>query len=167
MALLELQKFRANAVSLLPRSVGYLTLQSADPRDPPLFYPEYFTHPDDIVMVSDAARILKRIFDTDVMKNKYGVILDPEYLPACNKSEEWSDAWIECMARQYTDPQNHQIGTAAIGAVVDPKLKVYNVDGLRVADASAMPTLPTGNPQAAIMMVAERAAANIKEIWAW
>ncbi|KAJ2942770.1 hypothetical protein O0L34_g14958 [Tuta absoluta] len=156
----------ANAVALLPRSVGYLTLQSADPLDPPLFYPEYFTHPDDMVMVSDAARYLQRIFDTDVMKNKYGVKLDPKYLSACNKSEEWSDAWIECMARRHTDPQNHQLGTAAIGAVIDPQLRVYNVTGLRVADASAMPTQPTGNPQGAIMMVAERAAANIKETWA-
>ncbi|KAI5642555.1 GMC oxidoreductase domain-containing protein [Phthorimaea operculella] len=156
----------ANAVALLPRSVGYLTLQSADPRDPPLFYPEYFTHPDDMLMVKDAARYIQRIFDTDVMKNKYGVKLDPKYLPGCNKSEEWSDAWIECMARRHTDPQNHQLGTAAIGAVIDPQLRVYDVAGLRVADASAMPTQPTGNPQGAIMMVAERAAANIKETWA-
>ncbi|KAI5641053.1 GMC oxidoreductase domain-containing protein [Phthorimaea operculella] len=188
------------AVSTSPRSVGYLTLQSADPLDPPLFYPEYFSHPDDVVMVSDAARYFKRIFDTDVMKNKYGATLDPKSSAACNKSEEWSDPWLECMARLHTDAQNHQLGTAAIGAVIDPQLKVYGVTGtaaigavidpqlkvygvtgelypdpdlevygvtgLRVADASVMPTPPTGNPQAAIMMVGERAAANIKEMWA-
>lgn len=53
-------------MSLLPRSEGYLTLKSTDPLDAPLFYPGFFTHPDDMIMVKDAARIVKRIIETQV-----------------------------------------------------------------------------------------------------
>ncbi|XP_072934789.1 glucose dehydrogenase [FAD, quinone]-like [Epargyreus clarus] len=155
----------ANGVALLPRSVGYLTLNSANPFDPPLFYPNYFDHPDDMVMIKDAARYLQGIFDTDVMKNKYGVKLDPSSTAKCDTSSAWSDAWLQCMAREHTDPQNHQLGTAAIGLVLDPQLRVYGVNNLRVIDASSMPTAPTGNPQGAIMMVAERGADFIKKDW--
>ncbi|XP_026754993.2 glucose dehydrogenase [FAD, quinone]-like isoform X2 [Galleria mellonella] len=156
----------ANAAALLPRSVGYITLNSTDPLDPPLFYPEYFSHPHDMIMIKDAIKYLKMIFDTDILQNKYGIKLDPEYTKQCaNTGQEWSDKWMECMARVHTDAQNHQIGTAAIGHVVDPDLMVYNIKGLRVIDASVMPTQTSGNPQGTIMMVAERGAAKIKEKW--
>ncbi|XP_049879102.1 glucose dehydrogenase [FAD, quinone]-like [Pectinophora gossypiella] len=157
----------ANAAALLPRSVGFLTLNSTDPLNPPLFFPEYFTHPDDLTVIKDGARYLQKIFESPTMKDKFGVELDPEFLSPCNNTGEvWSDPWLECMARTYTDPQNHQLGTTAIGAVVDTQLRVYNVTGLRVIDAGSMPTQPTGNPQAAIMVVAERGAVLLKEEWA-
>ncbi|XP_026314157.1 glucose dehydrogenase [FAD, quinone]-like [Hyposmocoma kahamanoa] len=148
----------ANGVLLLPRSIGYLTLKSTNPLDPPLFFPNFFDEPEDMVMAKDAARYLQKIFESDTMKNKYGVILDPEYTQGCDSSKEWSDAWIECMTRLHTDAQNHQLGTAAMGMVIDPELKVYGVSGLRVIDASSMPTQPSGNPQGAIMLVAEKGA---------
>ncbi|XP_059053000.1 glucose dehydrogenase [FAD, quinone]-like [Achroia grisella] len=156
----------ANTAILLPRSVGYLTLNSTNPLDPALFYPEYFSHPEDLVMIKDGIKYLKKIYDSDILQKKYGIKLDPEYAKPCaNSGKEWSDKWMECMARVYTDPQNHQLATAAIGHVVDPDLRVYNIDGLRVIDASVMPTQPTGNPQAAIMMVAERGVTKIKAKW--
>ncbi|CAG9791495.1 unnamed protein product [Diatraea saccharalis] len=101
----------------------------------------------------------------ETIKNKYGLELDSKTTVQCTKFSDWSDEWIDCMARVNTDPQNHQLGTAAIGTVTDTQLRVKNVKDLRVADASSMPTLTTGNPQATIMMVAERAAAYIKEYW--
>ncbi|XP_063833068.1 glucose dehydrogenase [FAD, quinone]-like [Ostrinia nubilalis] len=155
----------ANAAILLPRSVGRMAINSTDPLTPPLFYPGYFSHPDDLVMIRDGARYLQRIFESDTLKNKYGIKLDNKTTERCSGLAEWSDDWIECMARVNTDPQNHQIATAAMGLVIDPTLKVYNVSGLRVIDASSVPTLPTGNPQAAIMLVAERGAAFIKDQW--
>lgn len=63
------------------------------------------------------------------MKEKYGIIVDPKYTEGCNSTEEWTDDWIECMARLHTDAQNHQLGTAAMGMVIDPELRVYNVSG--------------------------------------
>ncbi|KAL4712336.1 hypothetical protein ACJJTC_001497 [Scirpophaga incertulas] len=155
----------ANAAILLPRSIGNLTLQSADPLDPPLFYPNYFSHPDDLVMIRDGVRYLQQLFNSDTLQNKYGIELDSLTTEKCKDNEDWSDEWIECMARVNTDPQNHQMGTAAIGSVVDTELNVLGVDGLRVIDASVIPTQMTGNPQGAIMMVAERGAHFIKEDW--
>lgn len=55
--------------------------------------------------------------------------LDPKYTKVCSNHEEWSDPWVECMARVHTDPQNHQMGTAAIGRVIDTQLRVYNLTG--------------------------------------
>ncbi|XP_063628728.1 glucose dehydrogenase [FAD, quinone]-like [Cydia splendana] len=154
----------ANAALLLPHAVGHLTLNSSDPLDPPLFYPGYFEDPRDLVMLRDGARYLQRIVNTTVLRDKFGVELDSRYTSKCT-SKTWSAKWVECMARVHTDPQNHQMGTAAIGTVVDTQLRVKRVTGLRVIDASVMPTQVTGNPQGAIMMVAERGAAFIKKNW--
>ncbi|CAG5044085.1 unnamed protein product [Parnassius apollo] len=154
-----------NAVALLPRSVGYIMLNSSDPLVPPLFYPEYFSHPDDMVMVKDGAKYVQRIIKSDILRNEYGIKLDSAFTSQCAPLTEWSDKWLECMARVNTDPQNHQVGTAAMGLVLDHTLSVYNLHGLRVIDASAVPTLTTGNPQGTIMMVAERGADYIKEHW--
>lgn len=73
------------------------------------------------------------------------------------------------MARHYTQTIYHPVGTCKMGpkydkwAVVDPRLRVYGVKGLRVVDASIMPTIPTGNTNAPTIMVAERASDIIKE----
>ncbi|GBP60119.1 Glucose dehydrogenase [Eumeta japonica] len=156
-----------SGIALLPRSVGYLTLRSSDPLEPPLFYPNYFDHPDDMQMLKDSAQHIRNIVETNVFRNKWGIRSDPAYTSRCLRAgPEWSDEYVACMARQYTDPQNHQCGTAALGLVVDPRLRVYNVKGVRVMDASVMPFAPTGNPQAAIMMVAEKGVAMLKEDWA-
>ncbi|CAG5044093.1 unnamed protein product [Parnassius apollo] len=100
-----------------------------------------------------------------ILRKKYGIKLNLEFTSQCALLPRWSDKWLECVARLNTDPQNHQIGTAAMGFVLDHTLSVYNVQSLRVIDASAIPTQLTGNPQAAIMMVAERGADFIKKCW--
>lgn len=65
------------------------------------------------------------------MKNLYGLTLDKEYVYVCSDVyTEWSDSWVECMARHYTDPQNHQMGTACMGRVIDEQLKVYGIEGM-------------------------------------
>ncbi|XP_078490544.1 glucose dehydrogenase [FAD, quinone]-like [Ciona intestinalis] len=82
-----------------------------------------------------------------------------------------SDMFYECMVRAITGTSFHPVGTAKIGApgdvmaVVDPRLRVYKVDGLRVADASVMPSIPSANTQAACYMIGEKAADMIKEEW--
>ncbi|GBP60114.1 Glucose dehydrogenase [Eumeta japonica] len=179
----EPRNISISGIALLPRSVGYLTLNSSDPLEPPLFYPNYFDHPDDMQMLKDSAQHIRKIVETDlpigapnsnveehppkVLKSKWGIRSDPAYTSRCLRAgPEWSDEYVACMARQYTDPQNHQCGTAALGLVVDPRLRVYNVKGVRVMDASVVPIPPTGNPQAAIMMVAEKSVALLKEDWA-
>jgi choline dehydrogenase-like flavoprotein len=72
--------------------------------------------------------------------------------------ESDSDADLLAFARRFGLGVFHPTSTCAMGAVVDPELKVYGVDGLRIADASVMPRLVRGNPNAAVIMIGEKAA---------
>jgi choline dehydrogenase len=88
-----------------------------------------------------------------------GIITGPFTAPAPEASDE--DLW------SYIEQQSmtiyHPTSSCAIGPVVDPRLKVHGVDGLRVVDASVMPTIVRGNTNAATIMIAEKAADLIKE----
>lgn len=89
----------------------------------------------------------------------------------CPEVEYLSDAFWECIARFYSQTIYHPVGTCKMGvyddpfAVVDPRLRVYGVRGLRVIDASIMPTIPTGNTNTPTIMIAEKGADMIKEEW--
>ena len=80
-----------------------------------------------------------------------------------------SDEFWECAVRYATGPENHQAGSCKMGpasdplAVVDPELQVHGIEGLRVADASVMPVVTSGNPHATVVMIGERAADFIKQ----
>lgn len=89
----------------------------------------------------------------------------------CPQLEYLSDAFWECLARHYSQTIYHPVGTCKMGphsdpyAVVDPRLRVYGIQGLRVIDASIMPTITTGNTNVPTYMIAEKAADMIKEDW--
>ncbi|RZB40283.1 GMC oxred C domain containing protein [Asbolus verrucosus] len=82
-----------------------------------------------------------------------------------------SDDFWKCAARYYTGPENHQAGSCKMGpssdplAVVDPQLQVYGIEGLRVMDASVMPTVVSGGTHATIVMIAEKGVDFIKQKW--
>ena len=91
--------------------------------------------------------------------------------PGCTAVPMWTDAYWECMIRHYSVTIYHPVGTCKMGpawdesAVVDPQLRVYGVRGLRVIDASIMPTMVSGNTNAPTIMVAEKGADMIKDFW--
>lgn len=91
--------------------------------------------------------------------------------PGCEGYEWGSDSYWECCARHYTNSVYHHVGTCKMGpssdpdAVVDPQLKVYGIENLRVVDASIMPRLVAGHPNAVVYMIAEKASDMIKEYW--
>jgi len=152
-------------VVLRPKSRGHLWLQSSDPFEPPYIDPKYYTHPDDVkTMIAGIKSILNMIENTPELK-EYGYDLIREPFPHCKNQEFQSDDYWECFIRHLTFTMYHPVGTCALGSVLDPELRVQGVAHLRVADASIMPEIISGNTNAAVIMIAEKAADMIKSQW--
>nr|XP_034185986.1 glucose dehydrogenase [FAD, quinone]-like [Osmia lignaria] len=153
-----------------PRSVGRITLKSKDPYEPPRMEPNFFTHPADIEIILEGINHAINISKTQPFQ-KYGSRLHDIKIPGCRTFQFASDDYWRCAIKHLPSMMNHEIGTVKMGpkddayAVVDPRLRVYGVLGLRVADASIMPAMPTGHVNAGIYMIGEKAADMIKRDW--
>ncbi|XP_055678441.1 glucose dehydrogenase [FAD, quinone]-like [Lutzomyia longipalpis] len=152
-----------------PKSRGRILLKNKDPYEHPLIYPNYFDHPHDLNVLIEGAKFGYYHFSRTKMMKFLNATLNPFVIPNCMNLQYLSDDYWKCMARHYTQTIYHPVGTCKMGpkhdkwAVVDPRLKVYGVQGLRIVDASIMPTIPTGNTNAPTIMVAEKASDMIKE----
>ena len=100
----------------------------------------------------------------------YGAKFHDKHFPLCKDHTFESDEYWECYVRSMTTTDHHPVGTCKMGqifdknAVVSPEnLKVHGLNGLRIVDASIMPTLPSGNIEVPIIMIAEKAADMIKK----
>ncbi len=146
---------------VLPHSKGEIVLESADPMAPPIIRMNYFTDPHDLkVMVAVMRKCL------DIAANWPGEI-QPGPLnvpPALAKKHGYveggplSDALLENMALHYSTTVYHLCSTCRMGEVVDPELRVNGIANLRVADASVMPDIISGNTNAASIMIGEKAS---------
>jgi choline dehydrogenase len=136
-------------------SRGRLRLRSTDPRWHPEIDPAYYDDPRDLDAMT---RGVQRILET-VRSGRLAQHIAGPFLPAQRNP---SESEIVEHLRQTTQTLYHPVGTCAMGtgehAVVDPDLKVYGVEGLRVADASVMPVVPRGNTNAPTIMIGEKAA---------
>ncbi|HKJ54501.1 MAG TPA: GMC family oxidoreductase N-terminal domain-containing protein [Nitriliruptoraceae bacterium] len=143
-----------------PRSEGSITLASADPADAPSISLNYFDDPHDVeVMIAVMRRALAIMAAWP--QDGIGDLVLPPALASTHGHEpgdEPSDALLEDLARHYALSVYHQTSTCRIGDVVDPSLRVLGVAGLRVADASVMPDVVSGNTNAAAIMIGEKAA---------
>lgn len=154
-------------VLLRPKSRGFLRLRSRNPYHHPIIDPKYFSHPEDIMTMVDGMRIAIQVGHSPAFA-KFGSHLIQSIFPGCEIYPYLSDQYLACMARTHTCTIYHPVGTCKMGsktdptAVVDPQLKVIGVHGLRVVDGSIMPTLVSGNTNAPIIMIAEKAADMIK-----
>lgn len=137
-----------------PRSRGTLTLRCADPTVPPRLDPNYLADPADLDTLIEGVRIVRAIAATKPLA-------DLRADDAVDRSPELSRRELAEFVRAEAQTQFHPVGTCRFGtdanAVVDPALRVHGVAGLRVADASAIPEMITGNIQAATIVLAERA----------
>ncbi|CAH0696828.1 unnamed protein product [Spodoptera exigua] len=155
---------------LRPKSRGYLKLRDANPNSPPMIYPNYFSDPQDIKVLVEGARIVQDIVNQPALR-ELNARPNPRRNPGCAGHELMSEEHLECQARHHSLTIYHPVGTCAMGppedpeAVVDSRLKVYGINGLRVVDGSIMPTIVSGNTNAPIIMIAEKAADMIKENW--
>jgi choline dehydrogenase len=138
-----------------PQSRGRITLRTNDPGDKPSIVGNHLTEQTDLDAMVAGLELARDIVQQDALSEVRGREIHP--------GEHVTDrAGIERALRQETDLIYHPTSTARMGAngdaVVDPQLRVYGVDNLRVVDASVFPTVPRGNTNAATYMVAERAA---------
>ena len=147
---------------LRPKSRGEVTLKSADPFEDPKIDPKFLSHPDDMKDMIEGYKKMMKIMNKEPL-SKY--TSKHVYRPI----DLDDDNDIEQAIREEADTVYHPVGTCMMGkdemAVVNNKLKVYRLDGLRVVDASIMPTLIGGNTNAPTIMIAEKASDLIIEDW--
>src|ERR1700730_18509995 len=147
--------FSMIAYQLRPDSRGQITLKSANPADPPAVYPNYLTAETDQRTIVAGLKLCRQLLATPHLSR----FTEAEFLPgaAVQNDEELLD-----FARRRGGTVFHPTSTCKMGidamAVVDPELRVRGVTGLRVADASVMPTVVSGNTNAAAIMIGERCA---------
>lgn len=145
---------------LKPESVGEIRLAARDPMAPLLIDPNILSTPNDMAMGRTAIRAVRNIFAQAPFDPYRGEELAPG---AGVETDEQLDAYL----RETAVSDIHAVGTCRMGhddmAVVDPRLRVRGVGGLRVVDASVMPRVPGGNTNVPTMMVAEKAADMILE----
>ncbi len=152
--------FMAHICQLRPESRGYLRLKSADYRDQPLIQPNYLATETDRQVMREGVKILREVFAQKAFEHYRG----PEIWPG---QDVRSDADIDAFIRRTAETIYHPIGTAKMGAdtddtaVVDAQCRVRGVDGLRVVDASVMPTLIGGNTNAPTIMIAEKISDHV------
>lgn len=158
-------------VNLLPRSRGTIRLASADPMVRPLIDPNYLADDADAEVLVWALKTVIRLQDTKALR-RLGAEVDTRLADHCQRYPYATDSYWRCLVRYHTKGENHHAGTCKMGpatdadAVVDSRLRVHGVAGVRVADASVQPWQPNSNPIAPIVMVAEKAARFIKDAWA-
>lgn len=155
---------------LRPKSRGFIKLASKNPLRYPLIYHNYLTHPDDVNVLREGVKTAIAVAETQALK-RFGARFWTKSPPNCKHLPLFTDEYWDCYIRQYTMTIYHMSCTAKMGpptdpmAVVDPQLRVYGIKGLRVIDASIMPTITNGNIHAPVVMIAEKGADLVKELW--
>jgi choline dehydrogenase len=139
---------------LCPSSRGSVSLRNALPHTKPRIVHNYLTSDEDRRSIFDGVRLALEIASRLALREITGAEI------AVPRSD--SDADLDEFVKQRTQTIFHPVGTCAMGSVLDAELRVLGVEGLRVADASVMPTVPRGNTNAPTIMVAEKAADMIR-----
>jgi choline dehydrogenase len=147
-----------NTCHVRPRSVGSVTLHTANPDDPPAIDPAFLTDPYDWEKSLAGFRWGREMLRSQAFKP----FIVREYLPS---AEVQTDQQIRDYVRQWAKTDYHPVGSSKMGhdelAVVDQELRVRGLDGLRVIDASIMPKLISGNTMAAATMIGEKGAHHV------
>jgi choline dehydrogenase len=144
--------FMAHVCQLRPQSRGYISIKSADPLVAPVIQPNYLEAEEDRRAMREGTKIARDLFAQAAFDPYRG----PELMPgAAVRSDAQIDAWL----RKTAETIYHPVGSAKMGndaeSVVDEQLRVYGVEGLRVVDASVMPTITRANTHAPTVMIVD------------
>ncbi|MBD2248358.1 GMC family oxidoreductase N-terminal domain-containing protein [Nostoc sp. FACHB-888] len=142
-----------------PQNIGSVSLRSPDPKDAPVIQMNFLQSEADVQKLVAGIKLLRNLFGASAFDEFRG----EEIAPGADKQ---SDPALVAYVREACDTVYHPVGTCKMGidsmAVVDPELRVHGIEGLRVVDASIMPTITTGNTNAPTIMIGEKAADLIK-----
>jgi choline dehydrogenase-like flavoprotein len=145
---------------LRPRSRGALTLASADPMAPPRIDPNFLAERDDVQRLVRGFKLMRNILEQPALAGLRGREL-------ASSAQARDDASIESFIRDHADTIYHPVGTCRMGSgpmdVVDAQLRVRGIEGLRVVDASVMPSIVGGNTNAPVIMIGEKAAELVRQ----
>ena len=145
---------------LRPKSRGTLRLASTDPQVAPLIDPAFLQDADDTVRLVRGFKVMRRLLQQPALARHGGT-------ESASSAQAQSDAQIEQFIRNHADTIYHPVGTCRMGPgpmdVVDARLRVHGVAGLRVVDASVMPSVVGGNTNAPVIMMAEKAVDMMRE----
>jgi choline dehydrogenase-like flavoprotein len=156
--------FTVSVANLRPTSRGHVRLRSSKPDDAPKIQPNYLSTSEDLNVAADSIRVTRKIVSQPALQKYFPV----EYLPGSDVPDA-DEAALVTAAGNIGTTIFHPVGTAKMGrnddpfAVTDERLRVIGLEGLRIADASVMPTITSGNTNSPTMMIAEKAAAMIRD----
>ena len=147
---------------LHPKSRGSVTLASGDYRDDPHIDFKYFDHPDDLNLLAEGARRTAKVFETSPFRQRIKRDLITAH---CQTDDDW-----KTFCRNGGGTNYHPVGSCRMGPdaqtnVVDARLRVHGLQGIRVVDSSIMPNICGGNTTAPSIMIGEKGADMIKEDW--
>ncbi len=141
------------------QNIGSVGLRTPDPKDTPMLRMNYLQNETDVKKLVEGIKLMRQLFHSNFFDEFRGAEIAPG-------AEVQSDEALEAYIRNNCSTVWHPVGTCKMGidpmAVVDPELRVHGVEGLRVVDASIMPTITTGNTNAPTIMIGEKAADLIK-----
>lgn len=165
------ETFMVFPMLMRPKSRGRIMLKSRNPKAYPELVPNYFEYKEDLQKIIEGIKVAIEIANQPAMK-KIGAKLYDIPIEECLKYGKFgSDEYFACQAQMFTFTIYHQSGTCKMGpagdptAVVDPRLRVHGIRGLRVVDASIIPAIPSSHTNAPVFMIAEKASDIIKQDW--